>query len=164
MSDDTSQSAASLAQLIAREIQYVSELIDILRAENDTLNHNDRDGLITVIADKQGVIEALNEVDRRRAHCLNGAGYAADRHGVEAYIRDQAQPARGKLERLWQQLIELASACQRQNLVNGSIIGMSLRHCTQAVAVLCGQDPRQELYDPRGNALAAPRHRLPVKA
>lgn len=164
MADGSPRSDATLSQLLKLELEHVSDLMQTLGDEQNSIGHNDHEGLVAVIAKKQTVIDALNRVDRARAELLNAAGYTADYTGVESYIADQAEPDRQHLNKLWERLLQAVADCQQKNLVNGSIIGMNLRHCAQAVAILCGQPPRQELYDPRGNPSAIQPQGRPIKA
>ncbi len=164
MATDKSQTNAILSNLLKQEIQHVSDLTEALGAEQSRLGANDHDGLIGVIAQKQAVIDALNRVDKARAELLHAAGYGTDHIGIDSYIDDQPEPYKRQLKGLWRQLLQSVGECQQKNLVNGSIIGMNLRHCAQAVSILCGQDPRQELYDPHGNASSGQTHGYPIKA
>jgi len=164
MAADTVQSNASLSHLIQQEMHHVLDLTKALEAEKDALGRNDHEGLVGVIAQKQAIIDGLNQVDQRRGQLLRGAGYGSDQAGIESYIGDQPEPKRQQLRDLWRQLLRAVSECQQKNLVNGSIIGMNLRHCAHAVSILCGHDPRQELYDPRGNASSTQPHGRPIKA
>jgi flagellar biosynthesis/type III secretory pathway chaperone len=162
--DNTSQSGMDFAVLLAEEIDCVSKLKETLQIERDCLHGNDHERLAAVTAQKQDVVDSLSGMDKRRSALLHTAGYTNDAKGIEAFIRDQSGAVRRQLQGLWQQILELASACRQQNLVNGSIIGMSLRHCSNVMAILGGRDPRDELYGPRGNASAPNQQRRPLKA
>lgn len=161
---DSALSHTGLSQLLDREMRLVTDLTGALEAEQRSLGDNDHEGLLAVIARKQAIIDSLNEADKARAQLLEHAGCAPDQAGIESYIDRQPEPSRRQLKDLWRRLLEAVADCQRRNLINGSIIGMNLRHCAQAVSVLRGRDPRQELYDLRGNASSTPRRGHPIKA
>lgn len=162
--DNISTWGADFAALLTEEIEYISRLNDALRIERECLSGNDPECLAAVTVQKQNVVDALSGMDRRRAVFLQKAGYSNDNTGIEAFINSHTGNVRKQLQGLWLQMLELASACRQQNLVNGSIIGVSLRHCTNTLAILSGRDPRDELYGPRGNASAANQQRRPIKA
>jgi flagellar biosynthesis/type III secretory pathway chaperone len=164
MTQATSHAYEKLAALMEKEIDQAAALDMALRVEKDILSDKDFDGLEIVTAKKQTIVDALNALDAERQQLLHECGYGADRAGVEAFIDAQTGAHRQRLEELWRRLLDTVGACQQQNLVNGSIIGMSMRHCTQAMAVLCGQDPKDALYDPRGNASTNTQRQRHVKA
>lgn len=164
MTQDTSLAYEKLVSLMEREIDQASALNTALQLEKDILSNKDFDGLEIVTSKKQALIDALNALDAERQQLLHESGYGADSAGVEDFIHTLQGARRQRLEGLWRRLLDTVAACKQQNLVNGSIIGMSMRHCAQALAVLCGQDPRDAVYDPRGNAAANTQRQRYVKA
>ncbi len=164
MTQDTSLAYDKLVSLMEREVDQASALNTALRLEKDILSEKDFDGLEIVTAKKQTMVDALNALDAERQQLLHECGYTMDSAGIDAFIHAQQGARRQRLEALWQRLLDTVGACRQQNLVNGSIIGMSMRHCAQALAIICGQDPGEALYDPRGNASTNNQRNRYVKA
>lgn len=52
----------------------------------------------------------------------------------------------GALQGTWQRLLEVAQACQKQNLANGCLINTAKRHAEQATAILHGVTPNGDLH------------------
>jgi flagella synthesis protein FlgN len=164
MKQSSSDTRGQMATLLEQEIEHATALNTALQLEKDILGNKDFEALEVVTVKKQAVIDALNALDAERSRLLHECGFTADNAGTETYIHAQAGPQGQQLERLWRRLLDIISSCRQQNLVNGSIIGMSMRHCAQALAVLRGQDPTDALYDSRGNAASANQRQRYVKA
>lgn len=161
MSAFKSAAARELADILAGEIDHAADLHAALQTETDQLSSGGYDALAQVAAHKERLIAGLGELQRRHAQVLAAAGYAADASATEQFIRELTEPDRARLQSQLQRLTDLLRACRDRNLVNGSVIGMSLRHTRQAFALLCGRDTTEPLYDPTGNTAAAAtqRHR-----
>lgn len=164
MTQNTSLAHEKLISLMEKEIDQAAALNSALQLEKDILSNKDFDGLEIVTAKKQALVDALNALDAERQQLLHESGYNSDSAGIEDFIHALPPPYRQRLEGLWRRLLDTVGSCKQQNLVNGSILGMSMRHCAQALAVLCGQDPRDAVYDPRGNAAANSKRQRYVKA
>ena len=128
MTHDTSHAYVKLVSLIEKEVDQASALNTALQLEKDILSNKDFDGLEVVTAKKQSVVDTLNALDAERQQLLHECGYSTDSAGVQAFIHAQSGVRKQQLESLWQRLLDTVDACQQQNLVNGSIIGMSMRH------------------------------------
>lgn len=164
MTQDMPIAYKKLVSLLEQELDLASALNTALRLEKDILSNRDFDGLEVVTVKKQTIVDALNALHAQRQQLLHECGYGTGNAGVEAFIHAQPETCRHHLEGPWRQLLDTVGACQQQNLVNGSVVGMSMRHCARALAVLCGPDPGEALYDTRGNAPSNSQRQTRVKA
>ena len=140
-----------LGSILKDEIEHVSLLKESLCAETKILEENDPQALNEITERKQWLVNTIAELDEKRSDLLRNAGYSADPAGTEAFISNLADTDSNMINPLWQELLKLTADCQRQNIINGSIIGNSLRHFNQAIALLTGQDTNAETYSPSGS-------------
>lgn len=141
--------------LLQQEIHISQQLLGILQSENLALSSNDHDALRQLIPNKQQAIDTLGSLAQQRQSLLKNAGFSEDKKGMEAFIKQCGHMSSGLLEQYWRQLSTAASGCQRQNEINGIIISASSRYTRNALSLLKGQRPGNELhYGPNGEKIS----------
>ncbi|MEW6353180.1 MAG: flagellar protein FlgN [Pseudomonadota bacterium] len=139
-----------MADLLRREIQYVTRLADVLQREYQALQGRDAAQVEHCTAEKQNLCAHIEELGQQRTTLLSGMGYASSAAGVGAYLRTHAEE-----NRLWQELLHLTAQCRRQNQINGSLVNAGRSHTRRILSILRGQPSDGELYGPAGDARRA---------
>lgn len=150
----STQQQSRINELLQQEIRLSQQLLEILQSENQALQSNDHDAIQQLIPNKQQAIDSLESLVQQRQSLLKDAGFSADKKGMDSFIRQCGGISRGLLEQYRHQLITVASSCQRQNEINGIIINASSRYTKNALSILKGQRPGNEVhYGPNGEKI-----------
>ena len=151
----SNEEQSRINELLQQEIHISRQLLGILQSENQALSSNDHDAIRRLIPDKQQAIDTMGSLAQQRQSLLKNAGFSEDKKGMEAFIRQCGLMSRDLLEQYWRQLGTAASGCQRQNEINGIIISASSRYTKNALSILKGQRPGNELhYGPNGEKIS----------
>jgi flagellar biosynthesis/type III secretory pathway chaperone len=124
---------------LQREIQAGGRLLEILRREHQALTANDLARLDEAVAEKAGLVAAMEACGSERNALLRDAGFDADRTAMDRLLDQHDSQRRSGVQRAWTRLLEIGAECQRQNLINGIIIQAGQQHARQALAILRGQ-------------------------
>lgn len=137
-----------LADLLARESEFVRAFIASLTQEQEALKRGETDAIAAIALKKNQLIEQLNTVERERNALLQQSGYRGDPDGMKAWLTANAKDiaaAEG-----WVKLMELATQAKRINDLNGRLIAMRLQAANQALGILTEQSQRSSLYGKDG--------------
>ncbi len=129
---------------------YLDELRQALVAEYEALSADDTARLANLAVVKQRLSDILGDLDRERSDLLREAGLDLDRTGVLAYLDRQSASERAPLDALWQRIETLTRDCRRLNRINGIVIEKRRRRTLQALHILQGQAPADDLYTAHG--------------
>ena len=146
--DNTNQH--DMIEVINQEISATTQLIEALMAERKSIIGADTAALESAVRDKQRGLEKLHEVEMQRLSLMETAGYSPNPDGMQNYL--QQNRSSGEIFMLWQQLLMQAASCRDQNRENYQLVEMYSRHTHQALCILRGEDPVQEVYGPAGIA------------
>jgi len=139
-----------ISDLIEQETGFYNQLLDTLNAEYQALCSNDFETVQQLTSTKQQIIDTLSSLGRQRETLLQQAGFDTDKSGMTACIKQCG----GQLERDWHSLMAGVSECSRQNEINGIMISTASRHTMNALSILRGQQPGENVrYGARGEAL-----------
>lgn len=138
---------AALLELIRRECALLTEFIDILAEEEQSLVSGDTESLGTLTPRKTALVARLNQAAERRNQAMKLLGLANDTAGLDAWRRQS-----GETERAAGELIGLASTARERNRVNGQLIALHLQKTQEALQTLTGGDPRRQTYGRDGQA------------
>lgn len=133
-----------LADLLARESDFVREFIASLNQEQEALKRGETEPLAAITRRKTELVEQLNAVERERHVLLQRAGHTGDREGMMAWIA--GNPGERAAGERWGKLMELAAEARRINQLNGRLIAIRLHATNQALGVLTEQPQRTGLY------------------
>ena len=139
-----------MIEVINQEICATTQLIEALMAERKSIIGADTAALESAVRDKQRGLEKLHEVEMQRLSLKETAGYSPNPDGMQSYL--QQNRSSGEIFILWQQLLMQAASCRDQNRENYQLVEMYSRHTHQALCILRGEDPVQEVYGPAGIA------------
>jgi len=150
--ENTQQS--EIEQVFIREINCARMLLQSLDLEYDALAKQHADALEEVVRDKQERINQLELISRQREKLLAPFKVPAtddDEQANQYQFGDNVQ-----LNKLWDELVDIAEKCRDKNRVNGSIVELVSRQSRHALDILHGILPNSssmsELYDNTGQA------------
>lgn len=138
--------------VLAREQAALDRFIDLLQQEQTALVDANVDDLQRISEDKQKQSEQLNDLARQRMALLQGAGFATDRAGVQAWLAQQS-PA---VQDIWQKLLDSAQAAQHLNQTNGTLIQTHLEFNQRALIALMQAANVANVYGEDGQPQAGP--------
>ena len=142
-----------ISNLIQQETDLYTRLLGTLNDENQALCNNDFETVHTLTSTKQQIVDTLSSLAQQRESLLQQAGFSKNKSGITAFIKASG----GLLERAWQALMTKVSECSRQNEINGIMISTASRHTLNALSILRGQQPGDNVrYGSRGEALNIP--------
>ena len=110
---------------VSQEQQHVSDLIALMKQEQQLLVAADADGLAELTPRKNALLQALAELSAQRHAALLAAGCEGSEAGMEPWLA-----VGGSLEARsqWEQLLTLAREAKELNRVNGMLINKQLAH------------------------------------
>lgn len=149
---------AALADSIAAEAGLVSTFVRLLGEEQEILKNGHPDALPPLIERKTATALELAAVSASRNMILRQAGFAADRAGMESWLK--ANPADQAVHDQWNKLQTLAAEAKELNRVNGELIQLRMQNNSQALEVLIAAANRQDLYGADGQASQAATRRI----
>jgi flagellar biosynthesis/type III secretory pathway chaperone len=138
-----------MKDVLDQEISATTQLIETLVAERKSVLGGDAAALEIAVCDKQQTLEQLFCLEQQRMSIMESAGYNPSPDGMVFYL--QQDQNKGEITDLWQQLLMLAADCRDQNRENHQLVEMYSHHTHQALCILRGEDPDQEVYGPGGN-------------
>lgn len=110
---------------LAQEQQHVSELIALMKQEQQLLVAADADGLATLTPHKNALLQALADLSAQRHAALLAAGCEAAESGMEPWL---AAGGNADARARWEALLALAREAKELNRVNGMLINRQLAH------------------------------------
>ncbi|MFA7387612.1 MAG: flagellar protein FlgN [Thiohalobacteraceae bacterium] len=139
--------------LLRAEYACAGRLNRLLDAETQALVARDVDAIERLIEDKQSVLQEFETLEAQMQQLLHDAGFAgAARPDVEGCLNWCDD--RGTLIRGWRLVLERVRHAQQQNRINGATLESARRHAQHAVAILRGQVPEVDVYNPAGATAA----------
>ena len=118
-----------------KQLACTQALLAILQREHVALLSGDLEQIELIVQEKRLAVAELESIDKSPEYDSNS--------------RQIANP----------QLKGIATACARQNEINGGMVEASLRHTQHVLAILQGQSPEASLYSRAGNTLHTSRAR-----
>lgn len=137
----------SLGQHLASQRQRLEQLNTLLTEEQTALGQGQIDGelLARLAADKQALLDRLEEFETQRRQVQIRLGYGQDMAGAEQAARDA-----GCLPQ-WHALLEATRRTARLNKLNGVLIQQRLQH-NQRMLNFLNEATGQSLYGPDGQS------------
>jgi flagellar biosynthesis protein FlgN len=120
---------ASTTITLRDEQHTMSQLLALLKEEQQFLVNADGDALATLTSQKNSLISHMAALAASRHQALGAAGFAAAEDGMAPWLAAQADPS---LQADWQQLLAATREAKELNRVNGMLITKQL-HQTQTV-------------------------------
>ncbi len=142
--------AQQIQSVLQAEQHTVSQLLEILTTERDSLVSSDAETMAVMNANKQPLLVQLEQLNRQREAILQAEGFSAGKDGIKAFIANQTKKDQRQLTDLLNQLREAAFACRDNNQVNGGIVNVNRQYLHRAMSVLRGRDLNITSYGPGG--------------
>lgn len=134
--------AVPLLQLLPRLIAVYTRFLDLLNEEQAALAHAQPGALEKCMAERANLVAALEAHDLELRTLFASAKITVSSHAVKQLFGILAEPQRSQLAKLWHQLLTIAAACKKQNVVNSKIVDTRLRHAGHVLRILTGQATR----------------------
>lgn len=146
MNEVPSDHAASLAA----EVAGFRHLLDLLRAEQESLCAADADALAQVTRAKLVQVNVLQDLGATRAQTLRSKGLGTNAAGMQALLAACAQPELAREQ--WDTLASLAAEALRTNALNARMATVQQRHIDGALAALWTAAGRASTYGADGRS------------
>ena len=137
--------AVSPKHSLQAELSKITELLDILKQEQQDLVSADIDHLTSLTPQKSALVNEMANLATARHAALAEAGYPAMELGMESWLQAQDDDA-AKL--LWQRLLDHTREAKELNRLNGVLINKHLGHTQGALQALRPQ--QTTVYGPSG--------------
>lgn len=146
------QACASLGHLMQQEQEAAARLFAVLQTEHEAIARRDTDALQQAVADKQALLNQLENSHNRRLQLMQAAGLNSGPDGFDIMLERCAASGHDLFLR-WNDLKESLVSCQRQNQLNGAVLESSRRSTHRALSILLGgQGDSSELYNQAGKS------------
>jgi len=144
-----SQFAQQAEQLITAQKDQTEQLLNLLKQEYDLLKNRQVDTLEALSADKQVIVNTLEQMNQTWQSTLREHNIKIDLAEITKALQNADNNASQGLFQSWQTLSELAKACQRQNQINGAVLVLRQQVTQQTIDLLRGQT-NEGTYDTNG--------------
>lgn len=127
---------------------YLSQLLDLLQQETNTLSTRDADKLTQLAQDKQSVLNQLESLTQHRITLLQANNLTHSNDDIETFINQS--PQAHDLKQRWQSILQHLKDNFRQNVINGSVISTSQHNNHRLLHILHGTSDKQDTYNTSG--------------
>lgn len=136
----------ALINLLRRQVDHGQRLLEHMQVEHSFLQGRDAEAIARSIEGRQPIVSGFETLERQRQQLTRALGESGYGEELERALQDRGSALHG----LWQQLHELAHACQKQNLVNGGIAELGRQKSQRYLEILRGNTQRPNLYGRAG--------------
>ncbi|QBE64822.1 flagella synthesis protein FlgN [Pseudoduganella lutea] len=134
-------------QKLREEQCLITELLDILKDEQQSLVAADIDRLSALTPRKSEVLTHMGVLARERHDALGQAGCEAREAGMETWLCAHGTPDD---RALWNTLLAQTREAKELNRLNGMLINKQLSHTQGALQALRPPSPAGNVYGPSG--------------
>ena len=145
----------SLSQIIEQHISSALELLEILQQERQAL-----------ISGKPEALEKVSFSKLKSVHTFKQLSEKLSRYLGDESIEQLLTRLGGgmNLQQRWQELLALATECQKCNLANGALIDERQSYVRNAIKGLFGHEARPGVYGRWGDTSFRPERRMIASA
>ena len=159
------QTCQHVAEVMGREAESVSRLLEVLEHEAQALGDHDGTVLQESVQRQQELMIELEQLATERLKLLVASGFSGDKEGFQGFLKAAGEAEGKPLEQMWSALQEQLRNCRDRNQLNGALLEATRRNTQQVLSILLGtQEPATELYDKRGAARSSFGRRSHTKA
>jgi len=134
------ETLALFRRVVEQEISCSERLGEALANEQKALTSRVPDDLLEAVAQKQALMQALEQSVSAHQGFLAARRLPPGRPGTEAFLRGLTPDAAERA--LWQRLQEVAAHCREHNQANGSLVALGRVRTQRALEILQGgHDP-----------------------
>ena len=137
--------AASPKHSLQAELDKITELLEVLKQEQQDLVAADIDHLTSLTPHKSALVSEMASLATARHQALADAGYPAMELGMESWLHAQQDDAANML---WQRLLDQTREAKELNRLNGMLINKHLGNTQGALQALRPQ--QTTVYGPSG--------------
>jgi flagella synthesis protein FlgN len=137
--------AVSPKNSLQAELSKITELLDVLKREQQDLVAADIDHLTSLTPQKSALVSEMAALATTRHNALAEAGFPAMEAGMESWLAAQQDDAANLL---WQRLLDQTREAKELNRLNGVLINKHLGHTQGALQALRPQ--QTTVYGPSG--------------
>jgi len=138
-------------ELLAKQQDFSKQLLALLRQEYKTLSTHNAENLELITIEKQPLIVEIDRLNQEWLSVLQAQSVELNTKSISAYLREYDLNNNTDIHKSWQELQTLAKDCKKSNTVNGTIIALRQQSAQQTLAILRGQLPGDNIYNPQGN-------------
>ncbi len=138
-----------IASVLKQQIDAANALQDLLSQERAALECRDLETFDKIVAQKQGQVAQLDDLERSRKNLVQQSGYPGEpeKFGEYLFAVDQDDT----LTPLSERLKNILSECFQLNRINAGMVELSYHYLNQSLAVLRGTEGLQkDTYGPQG--------------
>lgn len=133
--------------MLREEQQLITELLQILKDEQQSLVAADIDRLAALTPRKSEVLMRMGALAATRHAALGEAGFEAREAGMEMWLCTHGTPDD---KALWNDVLAQTREAKELNRLNGMLINKQLSHTQGALQALRPQNPAGNVYGPTG--------------
>ncbi len=137
--------AISPKHSLQAELDKITELLAVLKQEQQDLVAADIEHLTALTPHKSALVNAMADLAAGRHRALADAGFPALEAGMESWLQAQHDDAANLL---WQRLLDQTREAKELNRLNGILINKHLGHTQGALQALRPQ--QTTVYGPSG--------------
>lgn len=141
-----------LQAIVEQLTELIQRLHGLLEEEHAALTSQDADRLRAIANSKRLCAECIEDAEAERRSLCQSAGFDFDESGMLEFAR-WCDPDAG-LEASWKNVMQAAKRSESMNRVNAAIGHARLQQVSDALAVMNGANPGQNLYDAKGGESA----------
>lgn len=131
-------SADQLAALFMEQKAGLEKLHNLLVEEHRVVELRDAEQLHQIASYKQDMVLELEQSELAIQREMRSRSLPLNNEGIHQLIHSYPENDAEALDKLWEQLADIADKCQVQNQVNGRIIMASQASIQQAQGILTG--------------------------
>lgn len=136
---------ASLNATFEQDIPITSQLLELLQTERKALEARDYTTFQSVVADKQALLQMLEQHALQRQQLLQAAGFDNEQSTLQAASQEAPPVAKA-----WRNLRTQWQLCQELNEINERIAKRTRLVVGQILDLLRGANGNNRLYDNKG--------------
>ena len=139
MSAPATISAKAVERLLHADIAVATRLIELLDEENDALISRDRQGLESLITEKQQLMEKLEFSSKQRSRWVQPLVASSGLPLEQCWEQVLQQLDDKALTASWEQFQQLVERCKQANERNGKLIARGRSTLRQLLSIFRGQ-------------------------
>ncbi len=136
--------------LLEQTIAELQRFITVIGLERSTLISGDINGLPEIAEEKSALATRLSRLETQRDAALGAAGFGVGKSGVDAWLAANPVNSISAKKASWKKCMDLAAEANRENEINGKLIGASLQQNKKALATLLGESADTTIYGADG--------------
>ncbi len=158
------QTAQLLLQAIEQDCSLANTLKRLLQEEKSSLEQRQFVAHQTLVKQKTEHLMALEQADNERRKLLSEMGFATDKEGFDAFVRQVPKAWQQRFQNRWEELSDTMNTCSRLNKVNGKILAHAQSSIERLMTVIKGATSQVATYQANGRKSLANNHRMLVTA